>query len=119
MLQHHGGGADSRLAVVVSTRRRLSVDAWPRATATPTPRQPREPNTEHRVIFLISSFNYVVGPLRPILIPHWTPGLAGTPLVASRQVFKANFSGGFMKSFMTLNIIKFAGVARRGKVGVS
>ena len=32
---------------------------------------------------------------------------------------KASLSGGFMESFMTLNIIKFADVARRENDGVS
>ena len=31
----------------------------------------------------------------------------------------ASLSGGFMESFMTLNIINFADVARREKIGIS
>ena len=33
--------------------------------------------------------------------------------------YEASFSGGFMESFMTLNIINFVDMARREKDGVS
>ena len=35
------------------------------------------------------------------------------------ELIKASLSGGFMESFMTLNIINFADMARREKDGVS
>ena len=35
------------------------------------------------------------------------------------KIYYASLSGGFMESFMALNIINFADVARREKVGVS